>query len=117
MTLKSLLARKNDLSNPQRQLEHLNGGIFADGDLPKFKDKMLPNEITEMVATSLKNIYGGTIAVETSGLKPTTLGTERGFSFNINFFDTKGLYISGKATATNPATSRRYRAAGGPDIG
>lgn len=37
---KSLLARKNDLSDPRRQLEYLSNGIFADGDLPKFSDKL-----------------------------------------------------------------------------
>lgn len=40
MTKKSLSARKNELSNPQKQLEILNNGIFKDGELPYFKDKI-----------------------------------------------------------------------------
>ncbi|HSP11865.1 MAG TPA: arsenosugar biosynthesis radical SAM (seleno)protein ArsS [Salegentibacter sp.] len=40
MTKKSLSARKNDLSNPQKQLEILSNGIFKEGELPFFKDKI-----------------------------------------------------------------------------
>ena len=37
---KSLKARENELANTNRQLEILNGGLFADGELPYFKDKI-----------------------------------------------------------------------------
>ena len=37
---KSLLARNNDLANTQRQLEILSNGIFADGELPTFAQKI-----------------------------------------------------------------------------
>ncbi len=37
---KSLLARNNDLSNTQRQLEILSNGIFTDGELPTFAKKI-----------------------------------------------------------------------------
>ncbi|WP_301402633.1 arsenosugar biosynthesis radical SAM (seleno)protein ArsS [Polaribacter huanghezhanensis] len=37
---KSLLARNNDLANTQRQLEILSNGIFADGELPTFTNKI-----------------------------------------------------------------------------
>jgi radical SAM/Cys-rich protein len=37
---KSLLARNNDLANTQRQLEILSNGIFADGELPTFANKI-----------------------------------------------------------------------------
>ncbi len=40
MATKSLLAKGNTLSNANKQLEILNGGIFADGALPFFKDKI-----------------------------------------------------------------------------
>ena len=40
MAIKSLKARKNDLSSPQNQLEFLNNGIFKEGELPYFKDKL-----------------------------------------------------------------------------
>ncbi|WP_289023621.1 arsenosugar biosynthesis radical SAM (seleno)protein ArsS [uncultured Salegentibacter sp.] len=38
--LKSLSARKNDLSNPENQLTFLSNGIFKEGELPLFKDKI-----------------------------------------------------------------------------
>ncbi len=37
---KSLKARENELASVNKQLEILNGGIFADGELPYFKDKI-----------------------------------------------------------------------------
>ena len=40
MSLKSLKAREDDLSSPQRQLELLSEGIFEEGELPTFKDKI-----------------------------------------------------------------------------
>lgn len=38
--LKSLAARKNDLSKPANQLKFLSNGIFKEGGLPYFKDKI-----------------------------------------------------------------------------
>jgi hypothetical protein len=38
--LKSLSARKNDLSKPENQLAFLSNGIFKEGELPFFKDKI-----------------------------------------------------------------------------
>lgn len=40
MTLKSLLATKNPLSKTERQLEILSNGIFANGSLPTFSNKI-----------------------------------------------------------------------------
>ena len=40
MSVKSLKARENDLSSPVKQLEILNNGLFAEGELPKFRDKI-----------------------------------------------------------------------------
>ncbi|MEX0274095.1 MAG: arsenosugar biosynthesis radical SAM (seleno)protein ArsS [Flavobacteriaceae bacterium] len=37
---KSLKARENELATTQKQLDILNGGLFADGELPFFKDKI-----------------------------------------------------------------------------
>jgi len=37
---KSLLARNNDLANTERQLEILSNGLFADGELPTFANKI-----------------------------------------------------------------------------
>ncbi|HET8854460.1 MAG TPA: arsenosugar biosynthesis radical SAM (seleno)protein ArsS [Salinimicrobium sp.] len=40
MPVKSLAARKNDLSDPVNQLEILSGGIFESKELPLFSDKI-----------------------------------------------------------------------------
>lgn len=40
MSKKSLLARNNDLANTERQLEILSNGLFADGELPTFAQKI-----------------------------------------------------------------------------
>jgi len=40
MSKKSLLARNNDLANTERQLEILSNGIFANGELPTFAQKI-----------------------------------------------------------------------------
>lgn len=40
MPSKSLSARKNSLADPNKQLEFLNNGIFENGELPMFKDKI-----------------------------------------------------------------------------
>ena len=40
MATKSLKARNNDIANTQRQLEILSNGIFADGELPTFAEKI-----------------------------------------------------------------------------
>ncbi len=40
MATKSLTARNNDLSQTDKQLEILSNGIFKDGELPYFKDKI-----------------------------------------------------------------------------
>ena len=40
MKLKSLHKRHNELANAKRQVEILSNGIFQNGDLPKFKDKI-----------------------------------------------------------------------------
>lgn len=40
MSIKSLKARKDDLSSPENQLKFLSNGIFKKGGLPTFKDKI-----------------------------------------------------------------------------
>ncbi len=40
MSKKSLLARKNTLANSEKQLEILSNGIFANGELPTFEQKI-----------------------------------------------------------------------------
>ena len=43
MATKSLLARKDDLSSPKRQLEILSEGIFSNGELPTFAAQLKAN--------------------------------------------------------------------------
>ena len=40
MLTKSLKARKDDLSSPQNQLKFLSNGIFKEGELPRFREKI-----------------------------------------------------------------------------
>ena len=40
MSKKSLLARNDDLANTKQQLEILSNGMFADGELPTFANKI-----------------------------------------------------------------------------
>ncbi|HKJ47932.1 MAG TPA: arsenosugar biosynthesis radical SAM (seleno)protein ArsS [Christiangramia sp.] len=40
MSIKSLKARKDDLSSPENQLKFLSNGIFREGELPTFKQKI-----------------------------------------------------------------------------
>ncbi len=40
MTKKSLSARKDSLSNPERQLEILDNGLFSEAELPRFREKL-----------------------------------------------------------------------------
>ncbi len=40
MTTKSLIARNNDLANTEKQLEILSNGIFMNGELPTFANKI-----------------------------------------------------------------------------
>ncbi len=40
MQKKSLIARKNPLSNPEEQLRYLSNGIFGAGELPLFQEKI-----------------------------------------------------------------------------
>ena len=40
MATKSLKARHNELAETNKQLDILSGGVFADGELPRFKDNL-----------------------------------------------------------------------------
>ena len=40
MATKSLKAKGEELAQTNKQLEILNGGMFAEGELPYFKDKI-----------------------------------------------------------------------------
>ena len=52
--------------------------------LPVFHADMLPNEIEELVESSIVKLYGeGNAAVSTSNLRPQGFGTHGGFMFDI----------------------------------
>lgn len=52
--------------------------------LPVFRADMLPNEIEELVESSIVKLYGeGATAVSTRNLRPQRFGDERGFMFDI----------------------------------
>lgn len=54
MALKSLRSRKNELSNTHRQLEILSNGIFKDGSLPTFEEKIKRHQINDLKPKQLK---------------------------------------------------------------
>ncbi|MGB1448529.1 MAG: arsenosugar biosynthesis radical SAM (seleno)protein ArsS [Flavobacteriaceae bacterium] len=53
MTTKSLKARQNELSNTQRQLDILSNGIFKDGSLPTFKEKLKSHRLEAILPKKL----------------------------------------------------------------
>ena len=52
--LKSLHKRHSELAKSQRQLEILSNGIFQNGDLPKFKDKIAESNQFPLQAKKLE---------------------------------------------------------------
>ncbi|TQV74184.1 hypothetical protein FKG94_16385 [Exilibacterium tricleocarpae] len=68
--------------------------------MPAFSSDMLPNEIEEMVETSIKNRYNGQVAVDTSNLRPAKFGDNRGFRFNVEYFTVNGLQTKGDVIAS-----------------
>ena len=52
--------------------------------LPSFSSDMLPNEVAELVESSVVGMFGeGAVTVETSGLRPHRFTTNRGFLFDL----------------------------------
>lgn len=52
--------------------------------LPAFRANMLPNEVAELVESSIVKVLGeGDVVVSTSGLRPQTFGDQRGALFDI----------------------------------
>ena len=53
--------------------------------LPAFDANMLPNEIEELVESSIAKLFGeGGAVVETSGLRPHRFGDDRGLMFDLS---------------------------------
>ena len=67
--------------------------------MPTYDATMLPNEITELVETSLKNYYGGQVVINSTNLRPQQVGDLTGFRFGLSFFTLEGLLKKGEVLA------------------
>jgi len=54
MKIKSLKSRQDSLAQSEKQLEILNGGIFEDGTLPTFKEKVKNSNFQQVRPTGLE---------------------------------------------------------------
>ena len=61
MAVKSLMGREHDLADSKRQIDFLNNGIFASGDLPLFSEK-------------IKKTHGGSLRPKTLEILQINLG-------------------------------------------
>lgn len=59
--------------------------------MPAYKAGMLPNEMEDLVTTSLKNWYGGELDISTANLRPMDVAGQIGFRFNLDFYTKDGL--------------------------
>ena len=55
MATKSLHKRENALAQSKKQLEILSNGIFKNGELPTFKDKIAQNQSVPAKSQNLRN--------------------------------------------------------------
>lgn len=67
--------------------------------MPSFKSDMLPFDIEALVRTSLKNLAGGELTINTQGLKPAKFGEQNGFRFEVSYFTQQGLLKHGDVLA------------------
>ena len=65
--------------------------------MPTFNPTMLPNDVEDLVKTSLKNLAGGELQIDTSNLKPAQFGDAFGFEFELDYFEKSGLKKRGNA--------------------
>lgn len=63
--------------------------------MPAFKADMLPNELEDLVLTSLNNLMGGKLELTASNMRPENFAGEMGFRFNVNYFTEDGLAKQG----------------------
>ncbi|MCC2608151.1 hypothetical protein [Planctobacterium marinum] len=59
--------------------------------MPKFRAEMLPNELEDLVKTSIINQEDGTLKIETKNVRPQQIGEQVAFRFELEFFDANGL--------------------------
>lgn len=68
--------------------------------LPVFKADMLPNELVQFTESSLVKLLGeGSTTVKTSGLRPVSLGGQRGIQFDLGVTPADGPAYRGVAAA------------------
>ena len=67
--------------------------------MPEYQQGMLPNELAELITTSLKNANGGEIRIKATDLRPQRVGENLGVRFGLNWFTTNGLAKRGEAVA------------------
>jgi hypothetical protein len=67
-----------------------------DAALPVFRKDMLPNEIEELLESTILKIYGeGNATVNTSNLRPHRYGTDRGILFDVSAMVTESPSYKG----------------------
>ena len=55
MKIKSLKSRQDSLAQTEKQLEILSGGIFKDGSLPTFKEKVKASNLAGCSSHCFRN--------------------------------------------------------------
>lgn len=69
-----------------------------DAALPPFRADMLPNEIEELIESSIAKLFGeGAVSVSTSNLRPHRYGDNRGVLFNLSIAASDGPDYRGLA--------------------
>lgn len=76
--------------------EPLLKSTSKDAALPVFRKDMLPNEIEELLESTILKIYGeGSATVNTSNLRPHRYGTDRGILFDVSAMVTESPSYKG----------------------
>jgi len=64
---------------------------------PSYRKGMLPNEIIEVVESSLAKLSGNNVVVTSAGLRPYKLGNQRALMFDLELVDAEGPRRKGRA--------------------
>lgn len=80
-----------ELSNGQTIFNNVDESL----PMPKFRPDMLPNELEDLVKTSIVNLNYGGLTIQSKNVRPEPLGDQIAFRFEIEFFDPDGLKKSG----------------------
>ena len=63
--------------------------------MPSFDASMLPNELQDLITSSIKNLMGGKISINAQNVRPQEFSGNMGFRFNVSFFTEDGLEKKG----------------------